>query len=158
MAWQFWLQILPFIVLLILGFSVGSFIERAHFRRLARREAALEGMLLTDMGFRASGIVPRSGELVCGEVVIATDYFKTFAAQLRKLIGGELRTYETLLERGRREAIVRMREQAHRLGADGVVNVRLSSSTISGLRRRRAAMVEVCAYGTAVWVSSARAE
>ena len=158
MSWYSWLQIVSFVVLLILGFSVGSYVERAHFRSLALREAALKDMPLTDMGFRSSGIVPRSAELVCGEVVIATDYFKTFAAQLRKLIGGELRAYETLLERGRREAIVRMQEQARLLGADAVVNVRLSSSTISGLRRNRAAMVEVFAYGTAVWVTSARAE
>ncbi len=53
-----------------------------------------------------------------GSVVIATDYFKVFAAGLRNLFGGEMKTYRTLMGRARREAIVRMLEQAQELGGD----------------------------------------
>ena len=89
------------------------------------------------------------------EVVIASDYFKTFAASLRKLVGGELRTYESLMERARREALLRMLESARRLGANCVLNVRFSTSNIGTARRRQAAaMVEVYAYGTALHLSN----
>jgi len=95
--------------------------------------------------------VSQSCRLVVGDVTIASDYFKTFAATLRMLVGGELRTYESLMERARRESLVRMLEQAKQLGANAVYNVRFGTSSIrSAQRRNRAAMVEMCAYGTAV--------
>ncbi len=149
----FWFQILPVVAFLILGFSIGTIVERAHFRRLARREKALSDMLLTDTKSIPEGCVPESCGLVIGDVVVAADYFKTFVAGIRKMIGGELRTYETLLERARREAIVRMMESARAMGANRVINVRLSTSTVgSSQRRRQAAMVEIYAYGTAICV------
>ncbi len=149
----FWFQILPIAILLILGFTVGSVVERMHFRRLARREAALSYMLVTDTKSMPVTTTGESCGLVVGEVVIAADYFKTFLAGLRKLVGGNLRTYETLMERARREAILRMMESAQGMGANRVINIRLASSDIGGMRRRRrAAMVEMYAFGTAIYV------
>ena len=153
MPWQFWIQFLPIVVLLIFGFSVGSLVERAHFKRLAAREAALADMLVTDLKTLPAGCDAGVFGLVTGEVVIASDYFKSFAARLRKLIGGELRTFESLMLRARREALVRMLESARRMGADAVVNVRFSTSNIGSMRgKRQAAMVEMYAYGTAILV------
>ena len=154
MGFQFWIQAVPFVVLLILGISIGGFVERAHFRRLARREDALRHILVTDLKTLPPGGSAKCYGLVEGEVVIASDYFKTFAAGIRKMLGGELRTYETLMERARREALVRMTEAAQRMGANHVMNVRFTSSSIGGTgRSRAAAMVEVYAYGTAIHVS-----
>ena len=151
--WQFWLQLFPVIVLLILALFVGSWVERLHFRRLERREAALRHILMTDLRTLPAGYASQPCELVVGEVVIASDYFKTFLASLRKLVGGELRTFETLMHRARREALVRMLESAERIGANAVVNVRFATSNIGSMKRnRKAAMVEMYAYGTAVFV------
>lgn len=153
MAFGFWIQFAPVVVLLILGFSVGTLVEQAHLRRLAAREAALSHMLVTDLRTLPPGCAAMPSGLVTGEVVIASDYFKTFAASLRKLIGGELRTFESLMTRARREALVRMLESAQRMGANRVVNVRFATTNIGSMRRRRAAaMVEMYAYGTAVYV------
>ncbi len=152
---EFWIQIAPVIVLLILGFSVGTIVERLHFRRLKARESALGDMVITDLKTVSSAGSCRTVGMVTGEVVIASDYFKTFAASLRKLIGGELRTFETLMERARREALLRMAESARRLGANHVINVRFATSNIGSMRRKRqAAMVEMYAYGTAMHVSN----
>ena len=138
MGFQFWLQVVPFVVLIGLGFTIGGFVERAHFRRLERRERELAGITVTDL----RGIPLRTKAELCGmvtgEVVIASDYFKTFAANIRKMIGGDLRTYETLMERARREALVRMLESARQLGANHVANVRFASSNIgSGTMSKR---------------------
>ena len=153
MGFQFWIQVGPVIVLLILGFSVGTLVERAHLKRLQARETALSRMLVTDLRKLPPGCAATPCGLVTGEVVIASDYFKTFAAAIRKIVGGELRTFESLMVRARREALLRMMESARRMGANAVVNVRYSTSNIGSMRRRRAAaMVEMYAYGTAIYI------
>ena len=155
MGMQFWMQVVPVVAFLILGLLAGTWVERRHFRRLATREAQLSHMLVTDTRQLPSGCAPEPCTMVFGEVVIASDYFKTFAAQLRKLVGGELRMFETLMERARREALLRMMEHARELGASRVVNVRFATSNIGSLQRnRRAAMVEMYAYGTAIYVAA----
>lgn len=152
--WGFWIQIVPVLVLLALGFGVGSFVERAHFRRLCKRESGVSDILLTDLRRALTDAEVTSLGMVFGEVVIASDYFKTFAASLRNIIGGQVRAYESLMERARREAILRMTESAQRLGANQVINIRLASSDIGSKKRRgSAAMVEIYAYGTAIRVT-----
>ena len=154
MLWEFWLQIVPILVLLGLGFTVGGFVERAHFKRLDAREAAMRDMLVTDLKRLPKGVSSRSCGLVTGEAVIGSDYFKTVVAKLKSLFGGELRTFQTLMTRARREALLRMMERAKQMGANGVINIRFETSNIGAMRGKKAsAMVEMYAYGTAVFVS-----
>lgn len=145
-------QLLGFLPLvpIVLGLVTGKFIELRHLRKLALRELALEGVKRCNL--RSVPVELKVGEsfLVTGSAVIATDYFKVFAASLRGLVGGEMRAYRTLMNRARREAVVRMLEQAQGRGADSVWNIRLETSTIQG--KRSPGGVEVLAYGTAVMV------
>jgi len=102
----------------------------------------------------ASRIPPSDGEydqiLVSGSVVIANDYFKSFVAGLRNLFGGKVRTYETLLDRARREAVLRMKDEAKSLGAESVFNVKYETSNIAGQYSKTLPIIEVHAYGTAL--------
>ena len=141
-----WLGILNFAVpifLVVLGFVIGRIIERRHFARLLRREAA-PGAILTNLRELPNGSRPAASTLCMGSVVIGADAFKTFGASLKTLIGGRMRTLETLLQRGRREALLRMRDQADRCGADLILNVRIETCSL------QKSMAEVIAYGTAV--------
>jgi uncharacterized protein YbjQ (UPF0145 family) len=90
--------------------------------------------------------------LVTGSVVVSVDYFKRFLAGLRGLVGGEVKSYGTLLDRARREAVLRMKEEAIRKGYDAIVNVRLETSRLASGRRdgKGTAGVEMLAFGTAV--------
>ena len=89
--------------------------------------------------------------LFLGSVVISADYFKIFASSLRNLVGGRVVVYESLLDRGRREAILRMKEQAIAWGGTQIYNVRLETSNIgSQAGGRGLAAIEVTAYGTAI--------
>ncbi len=88
-------------------------------------------------------------ELVSGCVVISIDYFKRILAGLRNIIGGNISSYETLVDRARREAILRLKEQCP--NASQIINLRIETSSVfktSG--KGSVGSVEVIAYGTAV--------
>ena len=140
-----------FLFLLLLGWIAGRTAERLHLSSLARREDQLRHILVTDIKTFPGGAEPsRQAALVMGTAVIASDYLKTFLASLRKIVGGEMHSYQSLMSRARREAILRMLEEAHGLGYNAVCNLRLGSADIGGMTGKKgAAMVEVFATGTA---------
>jgi len=147
-----------FIVLLTIGLLSGRANERKHFRELDELEEGLRDIVVCNGRGRADEDAFRSGALVVGSVVIAEDYFKRVAAALKSLVGGRLVAYESLLERGRREAIVRMKAQARQLGASAVVNVRLETASLSEdwSGSRPIFSAEFIAYGTALVPQTAR--
>lgn len=138
------------VMLIVIGIMVGTFVQNAHLRRLAEMERQLLTIPLTDIKTVPPGVDAGDARMVVGSVVLATDYFRTFAATLRKLIGGEIHFYERLLQRARREAICRMMQQAQNAGATAVINLRIETSNIGGMAKNPAPMCEVVAYGTAV--------
>jgi uncharacterized protein YbjQ (UPF0145 family) len=128
--------------LLTLGFVVGRRREKKHFVQLQQREAAL----LMKLPTRAHvGQKMQSGQtfLVMGSVVVATDYFKNFVGALKSFFGGRMQAQEALLDRARREAMCRMRENALARGAVEVVDVHIETAFLDKKG------VEVCAYATA---------
>jgi uncharacterized protein YbjQ (UPF0145 family) len=145
------INLLPFIVLICLGLFVGRYREKAHFRDLDTREADVSGMLITEIRTFPGGCAADSTPtLLVAEVTIATDYLKNFLASLRNIFGGEVRSYRTLMERARREAMLRVVEEAREKGYDAVCNMRLETADIGGATtRRKVAMCSVIASGTA---------
>lgn len=143
--------ILPPAFLLALGYFWGSARENAHLRDLSQRERTFQHIGVTNLKRPAGGGGIIHSEYVAGQSVIASDYFKTFIAGVRKLFGGRLRMYESLMMRARREAALRMLEEADRMGADEVCNVRFETSNIgSGTSERGLPSAEIHAYGTAI--------
>jgi uncharacterized protein YbjQ (UPF0145 family) len=146
---EFW-EILLVICLLILGYITGSIAERRHYKSIIRREDAL-GDLAVIVAKTLPPMEPAPATtLVRGSVVVSVDYFKRFLARLRMVFGGRIHTYESLLDRARREAILRMQEQARELGASMIFNMRFETSSISKGKKDAVGTVEVLAYGTAV--------
>jgi uncharacterized protein YbjQ (UPF0145 family) len=139
----------PFL-LLVVGGLVGAARERSHFDDLARREQALGGFLLTDLKTPPPGLQVAGGALVSGSVVIAADHFKNFCAGWRKIFGGEFRSLARMQERARREAILRMVEDARRIGATSICNVRVETSSIGARQEGKVSGCELIAYGTAL--------
>lgn len=84
--------------------------------------------------------------LVSGSTVRAKHVGRDIAASLKNIVGGELKGYTELLKESREEAVRRMVEQAKALGANAVVNIRFSTSSITQ------GAAELYAYGTAVRV------
>lgn len=84
--------------------------------------------------------------IVRGNTIRARHLGNDILAALKLIVGGEISEYTKLLAEAREQAIDRMTEEAERLGANAVVNIRFSTSTVM----RGAA--ELLAYGTAVKV------
>ncbi|MBN2307689.1 MAG: heavy metal-binding domain-containing protein [Candidatus Hydrogenedentes bacterium] len=143
--------------LLLLGYYVGSTTEKKHIRSLEQREAQHARIIRSTLRRVPANWRVSQAALVNGQAVIASDYFKMFAAKLRNFFGGEVRSLETLMDRARREATLRMLDEAAAMGANAVWNVRYETSTVGrGMGGKGAAMAEVYAYGTALRVESNR--
>ena len=144
------LQLLVFAALLLAGLLFGRAAERRHYRDIIAREEALGDILVFNERRIPDFAAPPRTTLVVGSVVIAEDYFKRIAASLKSLVGGRLTAYESLMDRGRREAVLRMKEEARRTGAKSVWNTRLETASIYKGAQKSIGAVEVLAYGTAV--------
>lgn len=143
-------QLIIFIILIMLGYIFGRMAESKHYRSIEEREQFwMTRPASTYKTVSDSGRKIRKSELVCGNVVISVDYFKRIVAGLRNLFGGEVRAYETLLDRARREAILRLHESSG--DADEIINLRLETSSIYKGKGKQVGSVEVLAYGTAVY-------
>ena len=137
----------PLVILFVVGWFFGARHERQHLARLAISEKELGHIIVsTERFYRPTLAVDSQGELVLGSVVIAQDYFKMVIARVLNIFGKNLTTYETLLDRARREAVVRMRTQAQAKGYNHIYGLRFEVSNINQL----GSMVEAIAYGTAV--------
>lgn len=137
------------ILLIVVGRIVGARIERAHFEDIAAREARFRDQpALSTKRLTTSESILRA-ELATGSVVVSVDHFKRFVSAFRLFFGGEVRSFSTLIERARREAVLRMKES--RPDADAYINTRLETSTISSASGDEGmGTIEVLAYGTAV--------
>ncbi|WP_288996100.1 heavy metal-binding domain-containing protein [uncultured Psychrobacter sp.] len=137
----------PLLVLFVVGWFFGTRHERQHLAQLRQAEQMLGHIVVSSERFyRPKLAADTQGELVLGSVVIAQDYFKMIVARVLSIFGKNLTTYETLLDRARREAIVRMRTQALAKGYNHIYGLRLEVTNVNQL----GSMVEAIAYGTAV--------
>ncbi|MCP4215426.1 MAG: YbjQ family protein [bacterium] len=140
------------LLIVIIALIIGTTVEKRHYRSIDRREKELAIPLLNGKKYPKDNLVTDC-RLVSGSVVISYDHFKRFLAGLRQIFGGEIKSYVSLVDRGRREAVLRMKEKCP--DADLIVNLRIETSSIAkgGRKGQGLGAVEVFAYGTALWYS-----
>ena len=141
-------QLLLFVTLLVIGFVFGTIAEKRHYASIREREKKLRSIIIVP-----EKRLPRhdcNTAFVSGSVVIAQDYFKMALASFAHFFGGRIGAYETLLDRARREAILRMKQQAASQNARLIFNVKFSTANLMGQQAKQAGCVEVLAYGTAI--------
>ncbi len=142
-------------VLVSLGYFFGRIAEKRHYSSIEKREQILLNLIATSSKFPMGDTnLVTSSELAQGSVVISVDYFKRVLASLRNIFGGSIQSYETLLDRARREAILRMKESCPK--AQEIINIRIETSSISKGRKSSIGSVEVLAYGTAIYYEAAQ--
>lgn len=144
------IEVLFVAALIVLGYVVGRYLERRHYRSIEQRERELID-LITTTSKHPIGEIPSDvrAELVSGACAISPDYFKQFVAGLRMLFGGNVRSYETLIDRARREAVLRLKESCP--DANQIINLRIETSSITKGRKNQVGSVEVLTYATALF-------
>lgn len=101
-------------------------------------------MLITNLEIVPGKRIQKHLGLVQGSSVRAKHVGRDIMAGLKNIFGGELKGYTELLQESRQEAMDRMIEQAKSVGANAVLNIRFSTSSVT------AGAAELFAYGTAV--------
>lgn len=144
------LNFLIFLILMMLGYGFGTWAERRHYKSIEEREKKYQKLptIALKQPLPQKGRVVKT-QLAAGNVVVSVDYFKRFLAALRNIFGGRVSAYETLLDRARREATLRMKESCP--GATQIINVRLETASLSkNTKKGSIGSIEVFAYGTAI--------
>ncbi|QTA81675.1 Putative heavy-metal-binding domain-containing protein, UPF0145 [Desulfonema limicola] len=139
-------------ILIILGYFCGTWFEKKHYKSINEREKAFITMpTITAKTIDINQSDVENSQLVYGSVVISNDYFKQILASLRNIFGGRVKSYESLVDRARREAVLRMKEQAPG-NTTIIINVRLETSAIGSNANKKNTIgsIEAMAYGTAL--------
>lgn len=103
-------------------------------------------MLMTNIETIPGKTITACHGVVSGSSVRSKHVGRDIMAGLKNMVGGELKGYTELLEESRAQATQRMQAQATQIGANAVVNVRFSTSSVA------AGAAEIYVYGTAVTV------
>ena len=103
-------------------------------------------MEITNLEFIPNREIVEHFGIVSGSTVRAKHIGRDIMAGLKNIFGGELEGYTELLGESREEAIARMKAQAASLGANAILNVRFSTSSVAS------GAAELYVYGTAVKV------
>ena len=145
-------DLIIFLILVAVGYIAGTLAEKRHYRSIRKRENAflnLPAVTMKDVDYPSEKV--KSAQMVYGSAVISIDYFKRMLAGLRNTFGGTVKSYEPLIDRARREALLRMKEMAG--GATVIVNVRIETSTIGKRANKKGVgCLEAIAYGTALTI------
>lgn len=109
----------------MIGYSASHYSERKHYRSIFTSDKELIHLPAVTL----KAVKDETGPVdeirpVSGSVVVSIDYFKRFLSGLQFLVEGTVTAYETLLDRGRREAILRMKSEMP--DADVIVDVYLA--------------------------------
>ncbi len=144
------MEFIIFICLLTTGYFFGSWAEKKHYKSIVEREQLYLYLPTTSSKKPLGKLAPvKESKLVTGSVVVSVDYFKRVLAGLRSFFGGNIASYETLVDRARREAILRMKESCP--SATQLINLRIETSSIAKGAKQQIGSVEVLAYGTAIY-------
>ena len=138
--------------ILLVGLVFGTLNEKAHYRSLENREQEIQTLPAVTFGKESllSGMTPQEVKLVTANVVISIDAFKKMVSGIVGIFGGSLVSYETLIDRARREALLRLKES----NADAriICNARIETTSISkNTKKKNIGAVEVLVYGTALY-------
>lgn len=145
------MDLIILITVLIVCYNTGRIREKNHYKSIRERELNLYRSPYISFSKKVNSTKKvKNASLVSSSVVIGCDRFKAFLASLRNIFGGNISAYESVLDRGRREAILRIREQARNMNAALVMNIKIETVMLDPPGAKQSPKVCVTAYGTAV--------
>jgi len=143
------MDLIIFIALLVIAYISGTIVEKNHLKKLDEREANLPKVPVITYDRKSFDKDVQEVKLISANTVIGADFFKTYLSGLVNFFGGNISVLESVLQRARREAVVRVKEMAK--DADYIADLRYETTEISS-RRRESLKVEIYAYATAIYL------
>lgn len=145
------INLIIFFVMLITGYGLGKLNETKHYKNIKKREKELSYIITNSLKnpyVDEEKII--ESRMVYGSVVVSLDYFKRILALLINITGGRVISYESLLDRAKREAMCRMKEEAK--DCQMIINTRFETSSIGGNANNKNSIgaIELLVYGTAL--------
>jgi len=137
-----------FLILLFSGLIIGSILEKKHFKSLQKREKKLLKLPCISIKKPVYEETIVQSEFISSSVVISIDYFKKFIAKVVNFFGGNIIVYDSLLNRAKREAILKLKENAK--NASEIINLKIETVAINR-SSKSVGTIEVIAYATAIY-------
>jgi uncharacterized protein YbjQ (UPF0145 family) len=137
--------------LLVVSYFTGSWVERRHILSLKKRESGASKIPILSANIKDLGSEVKSVRLVSGCAVVGADFFKSKLAALISIFGGNIAALESVLDRARREALLRLREQA--ADADYICGVQYETCFLNESDSRSLPIVEILVFGSAVYIN-----
>lgn len=145
------MELILFIIITACGLFFGKHIEKKHYASIKEREEKYKNVVvLSDKDLQNIKNVEGDGVLMEEGTVVSIDAFKKLMAAFVNLFGGRMKAYESLVDRARREAILKLKESAVSAGYNCIANLRIETSSISKNAKQNVGAVEAMAYGSAL--------
>lgn len=146
------MELIIIIATLIFCLCVGAIIEKKTIKKLELEEKRLSNILIFNEKKPSESLAGCKFHLAQGNAVVSGDYFKATIASIKNIFGGNIRSYERIMDLGRRLSIVRMKQDAESVGATMIFNVRIDTAMLNQANGKQGILsAEFFAYGTA-WV------
>ena len=148
------MDFLIFIIILLLGLYFWKRAEKKHYASILEREEKYKHIpVLSDKDSQQMQGTQGEWVLCVGGTVVALDAFKKLMASFVNIFGGRMKAYESLVDRARREAVLKVKQKAVEAWYNCVVNLRIETSSISKNAKQTVGSVEAMAYATAIRVT-----
>ena len=146
-AWiLFMTSVYPFIGWLSFSAAVGHTIQSENQKDTAARNEYVDDIIMTNL--KSPTMSGADCGLVMASIVVAASHWQSFRSNYRRIIGGEVPILRKPLEWGRKEVIVRLKEQAKQSGWTQLHNVRIETSIIGNVAQGKGLKTELHAYAT----------
>ncbi len=143
------LDLIIFIWLLWTWYFFGHMAEKNHYKRIIEKEKELRDIVVI-WRHEAKTLNTSWWQLVNSNIVLSIDFFKKFISWFVHFFGWRMKSYESLLDRARRDTLVQIKEKAKKAWYNAIANVRVETSSISKWKKWQIWSVEVLSYATAV--------
>ena len=137
------ISLIKFLVKYSFGWFFGTRNEIKHLDRLKNAEIEIMEIKLFSNKFHTSSAV---GHFISSNAVVSQNFYKSTHATIKNVLCKSLSEHEATADRARREAIIKLKQQAKNLGANEIHGFRLETASILN----HGGIIEVIAYGTAI--------
>lgn len=134
--------LVPLVVFILIAVEARNR-EKQHYQDIRQREVLTMDLPVFSEKLSLQSQYIKGTKFVMSSITMSDDLFKYIWASMKTTFGGRIEPYELIVDRARREAILRLKESC--IDADAIVNIQFCHSSI----KRR--LVEMVVYGTAIY-------